>query len=292
MINIKTWIGFALSFVVCLYLIQTIQVHDVLLALRQLKVSYLIIALVFDFLCIISKSQLWRALIEIYSKMSRQYAFRLYVMGLAMNSILPFRMGDLGKSMFLAKDRNVHFRDALTSVLAEGGLQIAAIILLATVIVFLEPNPLLENSLLLVSGSLFVGMLILLGFKKLDYAFLKIPHISLKFSMMGWSVLSLVFYILSVMYTLKSCGIILPYLASILLIVFLTLSAVIPAAPGRLGTFEATVLLVLTWFKVPFSQAIGFALVLHLVQTIPICIYGASFFVTLPRFNANQNRCR
>jgi uncharacterized protein (TIRG00374 family) len=56
------------------------------------------------------------------------------------------------------------------------------------------------------------------------------------------------------------------------------LATTIPAAPGYIGTFDATGIAVLTAYGVEQSVAAGYTLVLHVALWLPITLVGAYFF--------------
>ena len=55
-----------------------------------------------------------------------------------------------------------------------------------------------------------------------------------------------------------------------------------PAAPGRIGIFEVSIIAALAAFGVPRSEALGLAIVLHLVAHIPRIALGAIFLSVEP----------
>jgi uncharacterized membrane protein YbhN (UPF0104 family) len=54
------------------------------------------------------------------------------------------------------------------------------------------------------------------------------------------------------------------------------LSALVPAAPGYVGTFDAAVLLALRSLKLP---ALGYLLVLRFILFVPITVAGLAVFI-------------
>jgi uncharacterized protein (TIRG00374 family) len=70
---------------------------------------------------------------------------------------------------------------------------------------------------------------------------------------------------ISLSFIMKSLGLSLPWLAPLFLLVVLSLSFVIPAAPSGVGTFEFFAIAGLASFAVEKSQAAGLALLLHAI---------------------------
>jgi hypothetical protein len=57
-------------------------------------------------------------------------------------------------------------------------------------------------------------------------------------------------------------------------------AAALPAAPGYVGTFQYATVLALSFFSVPKEEALGFSIVAHLGQLLPVVIAG---FIELVR---------
>lgn len=55
-----------------------------------------------------------------------------------------------------------------------------------------------------------------------------------------------------------------------------------PAAPGRIGVFEVAIIAALAPYGVPRSEALGLAIVLHLVAYVPRIVLGAAFLALEP----------
>jgi uncharacterized protein (TIRG00374 family) len=79
---------------------------------------------------------------------------------------------------------------------------------------------------------------------------------------------------ISVWLVMTSLGLTLPWIASLLLVVVLSLSFIIPAAPGAVGTYEFFAVTALTPFAVEHTQAVGLAFVLHAVSYLTSTVLG------------------
>lgn len=66
----------------------------------------------------------------------------------------------------------------------------------------------------------------------------------------------------------------LPWIAALFLVVVLSLSFVLPAAPGGIGTYEFFVVAAMVPFALDSSRAVGLALVLHAIMYITTGILG------------------
>jgi uncharacterized protein (TIRG00374 family) len=95
---------------------------------------------------------------------------------------------------------------------------------------------------------------------------------SLFYSLFGWIAHTLVVY-----YLLKSFGFDLPVVAAASVMIINTIALMIPITPGNAGTFEVAVSTSLAAFKVGRTDAVLFAIALHLLDLLPIAIMGLIF---------------
>jgi uncharacterized membrane protein YbhN (UPF0104 family) len=69
-----------------------------------------------------------------------------------------------------------------------------------------------------------------------------------------------------------------PFLASVVLLIIITIGVALPSAPGAVGTFHAIVAFGVSLFGVPAETAMGLAIVLHLANVIPLTLLGIICF--------------
>jgi uncharacterized protein (TIRG00374 family) len=95
-----------------------------------------------------------------------------------------------------------------------------------------------------------------------------------------YSLASWVSHILVIYYLFKAFGLKLPILAATVVMVVNTIALMIPITPGNAGTFELAVVASLLAFKTVKSDAVLFALALHIIDLIPIFVMGSLFIFT------------
>jgi uncharacterized membrane protein YbhN (UPF0104 family) len=76
----------------------------------------------------------------------------------------------------------------------------------------------------------------------------------------------------------------LPFAASVLVMVAIGLSMILPAPPAAVGVFEGATLIALRAYHVAHSTALSYAVVLHLVNLVPFLAVG----VLLLHYNARH----
>ena len=95
---------------------------------------------------------------------------------------------------------------------------------------------------------------------------------SIAYSLMAW-----VMHTLSIYFLFKSFGFDLPVATAATVMIINTIALMIPITPGNAGTFEIAVSRSLTAFAIGRSDAVLFALALHLIDFLPILTLGLYF---------------
>jgi hypothetical protein len=90
-------------------------------------------------------------------------------------------------------------------------------------------------------------------------------------SLVVWTLEALVYQTVG-----SAVGIGLGFTGALYVMALTNLSALVPAAPGYIGTFDAAVLLALRSLRLP---ALGYLLVLRFVLFVPITVAGFAVFV-------------
>ena len=62
--------------------------------------------------------------------------------------------------------------------------------------------------------------------------------------------------------------------AGVLVAIAVNLGMILPSSPAAVGVFEAAVLVALSAYGVPKEEALGYALVAHLLNFVPFIIAG------------------
>ncbi len=68
-----------------------------------------------------------------------------------------------------------------------------------------------------------------------------------------------------------------PLGASFVVLVITTISIVVPSSPGYVGTYHWLCMISLSLFAVPESPALGYAIVIHAVNMLPVALVGVAF---------------
>lgn len=210
----------------------------------------------------------------------RRTSYGLTLVGYMGNNTLPARAGDVMRVVLLGGSR----RAVLGTVVAERALDAAALALIFGVVVLergLAFGPL--PYLVAIGAAVVVAGLLVWRFVPRVHAYAG-PALGATRRLLSWDGLAL--YALSlVVWTLEALvyaavgaavGVHLGFTGALYVMALTNLSALVPAAPGYVGTFDAAVLLALRSLLLP---ALGYLLVLRFVLFVPITVAGFAVFV-------------
>jgi len=238
--------------------------------------------------------------------------------GYMINNVLPLRMGEILRAYFLGKATGISKSSALATIVVERLLDmVAAIIVLGITIFFFPFPPWIQNGLFYVGIPviLLIGFLVALLVNtewtlNLLRSFLSFLPQKLKeqiiemvssfasgleilrsahhyFAILVHTLLLTICYIISVFTTLKAFDLISPgypmifdhpFLASVVLLIVVTIGVAVPSAPGAVGTFHGIVALGVSLLGVEAEKSMGVAIALHLANYIPLTALGLVCF--------------
>jgi hypothetical protein len=217
------------------------------------------------------------------------------------NNVFPARMGEVLRIYALERTARVSKSRAAASIVLERGIDGLWLVVIVGLVSLMLPLPAVVRQVTVIAAPLFVALAILIAASiwKSDRVMRGLTRAAGRVSpglgravggvldraVQGLSVLgkgsmlSNVLFITfviwaieaaAVMVATKAVGLELPWVGAWLLTAMLGLGAVIPAAPGGLGTYEFLAVSALGAFAVEPARALGFAVLLHLVT------YGTS----------------
>lgn len=259
----------------------------------------------------------------VYSEIHYWPVYSAMNIGYMINNILPLRMGEILRAYFLGKAENISKSSALATIVVERVIDTLSVLILLGVTIFLFPFPdWIRNGLFYIGAAvlLLIAFLIALLVNK-DWTLhllrkvlkplpqkitdrlidivssfssgLEIMRSSRHYlAILGHTVLLQSCYILSVFFTFKAFDLVTsqypaiqsdPLLASVVMLIIITIGIGLPSAPGAVGTYHGIVAFGISLFGVSAEAAMGFAIALHLANYFPltalglICFWGQHF---------------
>jgi glycosyltransferase 2 family protein len=218
-------------------------------------------------------------------------AYGLTVVGYMGNTVLPARGGEVLRILLLSERSSVRRREALGTVLPERMLDAAALVLLFAVVSFLGTagTPTGTAPAAIGLAALLVAVLALVVYLRLRIAgrfhafaervrpiarasrllLTRLGVVLLAVSVLVWLAEATVFWLV-----LKSLSIDVSGPEALLIVLLASFFALVPAAPGYVGTFDAALLFGLGAAGIAGGAAIGGALLYRFVVFVPITVAG------------------
>ena len=223
------------------------------------------------------------------------------LLGLALNNILPARLGEMAKALYLRREADISLGRSLEAVFWERFFDLNALLALGAVVAAMLGQGLVLYPLLAVVGAAWCFLLLLAVRPLAAHAMLRfLPGESLRLfagEMLGllesnlraafllrltlWTVVAWTGY--TVLYGIGLCAMagFAPDPALVLTVfAVVTLGFAVPGAPGGMGVYEAASVLALGWFGVDRDRAFAVGLALHLLQYLPVTVAGLWILAT------------
>jgi uncharacterized membrane protein YbhN (UPF0104 family) len=227
---------------------------------------------------------------------ARTDAYALTTVGYMGNNVLPARGGEVLRIFLLAERSTARRREVLGTILTERSLDAAALIALFAVLTAFNvaDSPAGRAPAYIAAGglvALIVAMIVYLRLRirgrmqkfadrvrpvaRASRLLLTRSGVELVAATAAvWLAEAVIFWLVAASLDLE-----VSVLESCLVVVLASFFALIPAAPGYVGTYDAAVLFALRALDVPGDVAIGAALLFRFVIFVPVTLAGLVFMV-------------
>jgi uncharacterized protein (TIRG00374 family) len=231
------------------------------------------------------------------------------MIGYMANNILPFRAGEVIRVYVVARRWPRGFWATLATLVVERVLDSVAIVLILGVLVLLIPVPTIFRWAAAVLLAIDVVAVALLGWltatpdagprlvrkvmtrwpraasrlagvlERFVYGLDGIRAPAHRAPLVAWSVLVWIVPALASWVAFLAMDLDLPVAAAWTVLSFVGLGISVPSAPGYVGVFHYAIVLALAVFDVSRSAALGYAIIFHASQMIPITLIGWLFLL-------------
>ena len=304
----KQFWGILIAVGLLAFCVKDISLSELRSLTLRINYFYLIPSVLLTYVFVILKALRWKLMVSKHKSLTILRSISLYSAGLILNIIMPALTGQVGRMFLFAKKENLRktfvfstiilevifdamslvvflFLTSLAFVFPEGYRSISIIIagftilMLITLYLVLHYQYTLEEISYRRLRDRWPGLYI--GLKKFIRSFTKgietlrsSQHFAGTFlySFVAWTAHTLVIFFL-----LKAFGFELPLGVAAAIMIINTLALLIPITPGNAGTFEVAVSASLAAFSVGRSDAVLFAVALHLIDLLPVLSLGFVF---------------
>jgi uncharacterized protein (TIRG00374 family) len=305
----KEFWGTLIALGIFLYLLKDISLDDIERLFTRVNLYFFIPAVLLQFTMVFFKGIRWRTIIEKTKKLPILKVVPLFAAGQVLNIVMPALTGQVGRLLLFSKNAGLRktfvFSTVVMEVLFDAISLLLMILLLSMAFVFPAEYRPVSYVIAIATASMFILLYLSLTFKerigtfgrrhlrgRWPGAYITLKKFALSFtkgiallrstqyffrtlflSLAAWSS-----QILVVHFLFKAFGLQLPFITAVVIMVINILALLIPITPGNAGTFELAVMAPLLAFKIAKSDAVMYALALHLCDLIPIMVMGLFFF--------------
>jgi len=305
--RIQIWLGLILALITVYLAGRTVNFRELLLALQEARLPFIILTLIASLVTISLKGLRWRALF--YPQRPRLSLLRLcdlIVIGQAINFYIPARLGEVVRAYLTGEEAGISKAYALGTIAAEKLIDIVMLaILVAAMLPFLAlPDWLATKLWPVFFAALAVGILvtILLGSRRailrvVDWVLHWLPaplaerwHSRISAGLDGlnglgkprvaaavwgwtvafWLVAGLTNYLLLLAFDLPASPLI-----AVFLLVVLQAGVAVPSTPGKIGVFHYLCMIALSVFGVPTTVGLAYGLTLHALVIGGVSVWAA-----------------
>lgn len=311
-IDIKFWLGIAVSIFFMAILFRKIDFNQLWSALIRVDYRYILLAIVCTFISYFLRAVRWHYLLIPEKRIPLSSLYPATIIGYMANNLLPARLGEFVRAFVLAQREGLQTPTVFASLVIDrlfDGFTVM-LILLFTLFTLRLPQGLSEAETILRTGGtvtflLYAGVVAFLFLLKRQTmrtlawtrVLLKpfpqklsdriIPLLGsfisgIRISSNGGHIAAVLvssmsvwlFCVIPVDMVMQGFGIHLPITASMFILVLLVFAVMVPASPGFIGTYHYACFKGLSAFGIPESTAVSIALVLHGTSFFPVIIAG------------------
>jgi uncharacterized protein (TIRG00374 family) len=306
----KQWLRLAIGIVVSLFFLYWAlslvgNVREAVASLQGANYWFLLPALVAYFAGVWLRAVRWHYLLRPVKSLSPGRLFPVVVIGYMANDVLPARLGELVRAYVLGEQEGVPKTTTLGTIVVERLFDGLAMLIFVALVALVVPLNAQIAQIFRIGAILFIAVLVALfaigssrpravrlieGVEKIlpdslrgkvgatadrflqGMDALQSAHLSamvLALSLGAWLCEATMYAIVALGF-----GLGLGFPAYMLTTAVANLGAMVPAAPGYVGTFDFGALASLRLFNASPGQAAGYVLVLHLALLAPVTLLG------------------
>jgi uncharacterized membrane protein YbhN (UPF0104 family) len=218
-------------------------------------------------------------------------AYALVVVGYMGNTVLPARGGELLRTVLLAGRSSARKREVLGSIISERSLDAISLAILFVALTWagIGGSPVGQSPALIAAALLLLGAIALWAYLRARRrgrlgAFADrvrpivrasrpllgpVGALLLSVSVLVWAIEGTIFWLVA-----QSLSLDINFVEGAFLVVLSAFFALIPAAPGYVGTYDAAVLFGLKALGVAGGPAVTFAILVRFILFVPITLVG------------------
>ena len=239
-----------------------------------------------------AKSVRWWLMLAPMKRLPQHRVYNYLVAGYAASNLLPARMGEAVRIWFVARD-GVPVGGATGTQLLEKVYELIGLIVFVLPLPFFLPQ--LPRSARLVIAAVGVGGLVAVGvmywlarhgeksggatrlsrlLKRIGEGMTNLRTPRALALALGLSIATWVIDAWAVLLCMQAVGIEPSFWSAAFMLLGLNIAIALPSTPAQLGVFEGSIVAALAILGLPGERALAFALLYHVMQIVPVTLYG------------------
>lgn len=304
----RFWLGVVISVILLYLTFREVEPELIAVAFRDADYRFALVACLFYFGDVLVRALRWQLLLSPIKQVSWRRLYSPLIIGYMANNLLPLRAGELARAYLVGQREQVSKASALATIALERVFDGLAILLWLVVLLPLLPPAPWIIALQLIGAGVFIGLAVITlavviwresalrlieqlgrraptriqplwqratdllglfinGLKVVRQG--RIFAFGMLLSVLVWLVGAGEYYFMMLAFKVD-----LPVWVAVATICLVNLVTAIPAAPGNVGTFEATAVATFVAFSIESSLASSLAIAIHLVVFVPVIVVG------------------
>ena len=307
--SFKLILGLAVGAVFFYLALRSVDVDQMLAALAKADVRWIAASAAVLMLAHVLRAIRWRYLLAPVRTVDTGSLLSALLIGYAANTFMPAHLGEFLRAFVIARKKSLSASAVFASIVVERIVDVISLIVVMAVVIIVHPFPAwVETSgTLMLAGALLLLIALIAGKRYEARAAALVRRLTRPLpAAVAGRIASLSANFLAGIRPLKSAGHYtaaailsiaiwlcyagmnftcleafgmvtshrLPWYVGLVVLVFTTLSVVIPSTPGYVGTYHYLCQLSLVMFGVSASEALSFAVIAHLVNVVPVSLAG------------------
>ena len=304
----KQFWGAVIGLALLAYCVKDIRFSELDVLLERVSFYYVIPAVVSGFLFMVFRGLRWRTMISQQKGLHVPRAVTLYSAGQVLSIVMPILTGQVGRVFLFSRKEGLGKTFVFSTIVLEVLFDAISLIvfMFVTSLAFAFPSEYRSLSFIVagVTVAALISLYLILHYqqsleqmgrrhlrgrwpgiyitvKKFIRSFTKgiemLRSSQHLFASLAYSLLQWLAHILTIYLLMRSFGFGLNFATAIAVMIINQLAVMIPITPGNAGTFEVVVSTSLAAFSVSRSDAVLFAIGLHILDLLPVFIMGYIF---------------
>lgn len=306
-------IGLLISAVFLYLAFKNVDVPEMLDALEKANYWWLLPGIVMMFISLYIRAYRWQYFLLAIAKVPIKKLFSAMMIGYMANNVLPLRIGEIMRALAIGNSAKISRTSAFATILVERIIDVISLLMILGFTVFFHDFPpnIKNAGLVIFAGSILLVVFIVLLMEKTDKTIRVVwwlgsplprkfrksinknlrkflggfeifrqthhyPSIIIQ-SILLWVLYAGIIYVTFFAFDLETEGSS-KMIVSLVILVMISIGIMIPSSPGFIGTYHYLCQQGLALFGVAETDALSFAIVLHISNYIPMTLVGFYYF--------------